>query len=100
MTQIKIDSYDDNYTRQTEGFSAGEEEKVKRMLKSRLQAKRKKNYKAADRIRDELRDMGVHMRDGDRTWRLELKTSKATTDTANMPRMRMLIMRMTGKAPT
>ena len=82
MTQIKIDSYDDNYTRQTEGFSAGEvdEEKVKLMLKSRLQAKRKKNYKAADRIRDELRDMGIHMRDGDRTWRLELKTSKATAD--------------------
>jgi cysteinyl-tRNA synthetase len=55
-----------------------DESKIKNLINSRAQARKTKNFKQADSIRDELANMGVEIeddRDGTTSWKLKGKAS-------------------------
>ena len=53
------------------GAGAGDNEKIEAMIQQRLDARAGKNWAEADRIRDELHEMGVELedKDGKTIWR-------------------------------
>jgi cysteinyl-tRNA synthetase len=53
------------------GASAGDSEQIEALVQQRLQARAEKNWAEADRIRDELHEMGVELEDkgGETIWR-------------------------------
>ena len=54
---------------QDDGQTQVDETKVNSMLAERLQAKMTRDFVTADRIRDELRAMGVEVYDKEKTWK-------------------------------
>merc|ERR1719272_862306 len=42
---------------------------VNTLLSERMQAKYRRDYDAADKVRDQLKAMGVHCHDGDKSWK-------------------------------
>eukprot|EP01052_Picozoa_sp_SAG31_P024492 SAG31_NODE_2087_length_6484_cov_5.038528_4_plen_556_part_01 len=57
-----------DYRRDDDGSVQVDERKVDELLAARLNAKRGRDFDTADRIRDELRDMGVQVFDQEKTW--------------------------------
>lgn len=61
----------DGHGYEREGDSGGvDESQVDRLLTERVAAKRSREYDTADKIRDDLRAMGVEVADKERTWRV------------------------------
>jgi hypothetical protein len=57
------------YTREPGDTALVDVKRVDAMLMERVDAKRTRDFDTADRIRDELREMGVEIYDRERTWR-------------------------------
>lgn len=68
--QPRIESHD--YVREADDDSDVDVDKVDQMLLDRLKAKFQRKFEVADRIRDELDEMGVRVDDAVRTWRAGL----------------------------
>ena len=58
-----------DYRRDDDGTTQVDEDKINGMLADRLQAKMSRDFPTADRIRDDLRAMGIEVYDQEKTWR-------------------------------
>jgi hypothetical protein len=58
-----------DYRRDDDGSATVDEGKIDAMLAERLQAKMSRDFPTADRIRDQLRGMGIEVYDQERTWK-------------------------------
>jgi len=58
-----------DYVRSDDGGVVVDEELVNKLLSQRMQAKFQKDFTSADRVRDQLKALGVHCHDRQKTWK-------------------------------